>query len=598
MLVINLEDKKEYDIEVTRDGENAMPCPSCSKDRSKDKLKCFSFNYAKKVGRCNHCGVVLVEKREYIEPVRYKRPQFKPQSITLSDNVITWFANRAISVKTLNLFKITEGKEWMPQVQADRNTIQFNYFRNGELINVKYRDGEKNFKLVSEAELIPYNLDAVINSKKVIWVEGEMDCLSVHEAGLHNVISVPNGATVGKNNLTYLDNCIDLFTDDIEHILAFDNDIAGNCLRDEFVRRLGSEKCSKVTFLNCKDANECLVTYGRDAVKQAIEGRQEFPVTGIFTAKDLHDEIDDYYYNGLPKGAEIGIHDFDSHLNFHPGYMTVVTGVPGHGKSEFVDFVIARLNIAHKWPFGIYSPENYPLQLHFSKFAEKLIGKQFGMMNTAELGVAKKYFDENFYFIKPEEDSKLDSILEKAKYLVRKKGIRGLVIDAWNKIEHNWNGSETQYISKELDKLVMFCERYGVHLFLVAHPTKIAKDKQTGQYEVPNLYSISGSANFFNKTHNGICVYRNFTTGRSEIYIQKVKFKHWGKPGSVELEWDWKTGRYYRYTSDNLNWITGQYHQSAMQEPEEAPETSDRKLIPLSVALEQNIPTGEEEAPF
>lgn len=587
MIVINLEDKQEYDIEVQRDGENHMTCPVCSHTRKKPKEKCFSFNYNKKVGRCNHCNVVLVEKKEFKPEPKFKKPEWNPKLEILSGAAVNWFRDRKISASTLIHFRITEGKTYMPQVQKERNTIQFNYFKNGELINVKYRDGQKNFKMVSEAELCLYNIDAVINSKQVIICEGEMDALSFHEAGYRNVVSVPNGATIGRNNLSYLDNCIDLFENDTEFIIATDNDVAGNNLRDELVRRLGAENCYKVSFRDCKDANECLVKYGPSAIKETIDNKKPFPVSGIFTALDISEEIDDYFHNGLPAGCEIGIADFDKLLKFHPGYITVITGIPGHGKSEFTDFMMSLLNIKHDWQFGVYSPENYPLQLHFSKFAEKLIGKSFSRMNELELRLAKNYFNENFFFIKPEEDSKLDNILEKAKYLVKKKGIRGLVIDAWNKIEHNWVGSETQYISKELDKLAMFCERYGVHLFLVAHPTKIQKDKNTGLYEVPNLYNINGSANFFNKTHNGISVYRNFTTKRTEIYVQKVKFKHWGEPGQVELEWDWTNGRYYRYTPDSSNWITNQTQQSELHIPQ--------KLTPLNQLI---VPTGDEDIPF
>ena len=102
----------------------------------------------------------------------------------------------------------------------------------------------------------------------------------------------------------------------------------------------------------------------------------------------------------------------------------------------------------------------------------------------------------------------------------------------------------------------MFCERQRVHCFLVAHPTKIMKNKDTGMYEVPNLYSISGSANFFNKTANGITVYRNAETGMSEIYIQKVKFKHWGQTGCVHLSWDSVNGRYYKGIPNYDNWIS------------------------------------------
>jgi len=584
MIVLNLQDKKEYQIEVSKNGENHMVCPVCSADRKKSKLKCFSFNYEKKAGRCNHCNVVLVEKRDFVPEPSYKRPVWNPQKVLLSEKVVEWFKARKISISTLLHFRITEGPEWMPQHKETVNTIHFNYFKNDELVNIKYRDGAKNFKLVSEAELIPYNLDSVICSKQVIWVEGEPDCLSVHEVGLRNVISVPNGATIGRNNLTYLDNVIDLFDDDTEHVLAFDNDNAGLSLTQEFVRRLGAANCSKVNWRDCKDANECLVTHGPSAVKEAIESRESFPVSGIFTASDINDEINDYYKNGLPKGCEIGIPEFDDLLKFHEGYITTFTGIPGHGKSEIVDFFTIRLNIMHQWKWGIYSPESYPLQLHFSKYAEKLIGKTFGFMNSGEIELTKKHFNENFFFIKPEEDSKLESILDKALFLVKKKGIRGLVIDAWNKIEHLWEGSETQYISRKLDELALFCERKCVHLFLVAHPTKILKDKNTGFYDIPNLYNINGSANFFNKTHNGISVYRNFGTGRSEIYVQKVKFKHWGTVGMAEFEWDWKTGRYYRYAPDYSNWISGENKQLNMNE--------------FIEPKKNQIPLGTEEIPF
>ena len=587
MIVINLNTKNEYEIEVSKNGENHMTCPVCSADRKKSKLKCFSFNYEKKAGRCNHCNVVLVEKRDYVPEVHYKRPVWEPQKTNLSDRLVAWFKSRKISVSTILDFKITEGPEWMPQTQKEVNTVHFNYFRNGELINIKFRDALKNFKLVSEAELIPYNIDAVICAKQVIWVEGEIDCHSVHESGYRNVISVPNGATIGRNNLTYLDNVIDMFEEDTEHILAFDGDNAGLSLMQEFVRRLGASNCSKVSWRDTKDANECLVKYGPEAVRESIDSRVDFPVSGIFTASDIDSEIDDYHKNGLPQGCDIGLPEFDNLLKFHEGYITTFTGIPGHGKSEVVDFLTIRLNILHQWKWAIYSPENYPLQLHFSKYAEKIIGKSFNFMNQSELAAAKKLFNENFFFIKPEEDSKLESILDKALFLVKKKGIRGLVIDAWNKIEHLWEGSETQYISRKLDELALFCERKCVHLFLVAHPTKIQKDKNTGLYEVPNLYNINGSANFFNKTHNGISVYRNFTTGRSEIYVQKVKFKHWGQPGCVEMEWDWKTGRYYQHSPDHSNWITGSNKQLTI----DVNKTIEAKKV-------YDIPLGDIEIPF
>ena len=559
-IVINPKDKREYTITAERNGENSQPCPVCSTDRKKSKQKVFSYNAEKEVGHCVHCGVTLVKKREltpkFQQPV-YQKPKWKNET-TLSEKVVKWFESRGISQTTLTKMRITQGIEWMPQVQKERMTIQFNYFRDNELINVKYRDAEKNFKLSQGAELIFYNLDSIKAATEIVIVEGEIDCLSFIEAGIQHVISVPNGATLHKQNLQYLDNCIDWFADDAKIYLALDNDPAGNALRDELARRLGTERCFKVYFDDCKDANESLVRHGIHSLIKSLSDAKEYPLTGIFTAGQLNEEIDDYYLNGLPKGIEIGITDFDKLLKFHLGYITTITGIPSHGKSEVLDFIMTKLNIKGGWKFGIYSPENYPLQLHFSKIAEKLIGKSFSghdRMMPMELNLAKLHFEENFFFVKPEEDFSLENILESMRKLIKRKGINAFVIDAWNKLDHQFSQNETQYISKCLDKISLFCEVNNVHCFLVAHPTKIQKDKQTGKFEVPNLYSISGSANFYNKTANGMTVYRDFETGKTHVYIQKVKFKHWGEIGSVEWFWNRYNGRYYYVNEDNTNWL-------------------------------------------
>jgi twinkle protein len=562
MLVLDLKTKLEYEINVNKTGENTIVCPVCSHTRKKKTDKCFGYNVQKGAGRCNHCGVVLVEKKEFEQKrtqIEYKRPEYKKLT-QLSLKLVEWFIGRSISEKTLFELNIGEGFEFMPQIGKKINTVHFNYFKFGELVNVKYRDGAKNFKLFKDAEKIFYNIDAVIGAKEVVIVEGEMDVLSLWECGIKNVISVPNGATAsGKINMDYLDNCIDFFDNDCKFILATDNDSVGLRLRDEMGRRLGYENCSYVTFKNCKDANECLVKYGVGGVLEALNDKTEFPIVGVFNANDIKENIYDFYKNGMPKGCGIGIAEFDKFLRFHESYITTITGIPGHGKSEFLDFLLCRLNISHGWKSALYSPENHPLELHFSKFAEKIIGKPFEGINRIsnfELEALIKYHSENFYFINPENDFTLKSILDSVKQLVRKKGVNSFVIDAWNKLDHQYTGSETQYISKALDELVKFCERNKVHCFLVAHPTKITKNKDSGSYEVPNLYSISGSANFYNKTANGITVYRNYDTGMSEIHIQKVKFKHWGETGCVHFSWDKTNGRYYKGYPSYEPWIS------------------------------------------
>ena len=154
-----------------------------------------------------------------------------------------WFETRGISQSTLSDLKIGEGPEYMPQTGKTENVIKFNYFMGDQLINVKYRDGRKNFKLYKGAEKVFYNINSIVGYDYCIITEGEMDVMALHEAGIPNAISVPNGATLNNNNLDYLDNCIDYLEDKEKVILAVDSDEAGQALQAELIRRLGSEVC-------------------------------------------------------------------------------------------------------------------------------------------------------------------------------------------------------------------------------------------------------------------------------------------------------------------------------------------------------------------
>ena len=79
-----------------------------------------------------------------------------------------------------------------------------------------------------------------------------MDVLALHEAGITNAISVPNGATLNTNNLDYLDNCIDYFEDKKKIIIAVDNDPPGIALQQELIRRLGAEVCLYLHLMTVK----------------------------------------------------------------------------------------------------------------------------------------------------------------------------------------------------------------------------------------------------------------------------------------------------------------------------------------------------------
>ena len=535
-------------------------CPKCSHTRKKKTDKCLSVNLQKETWFCHHCGWTGFLKTEKMEKKTYVLPVWK-NNTNLSDKVVKWFASRGINQQTLNDWKITEGMEFMPQKGKEVNTIQFNYFdENQTLSNVKYRTADKCFKLHKGSQLLFYGLNRFSFKDTAFICEGEIDALSLYFCGFKNVLSVPNGANLKTNNLEYFDEVAEKFNECPEVILCLDNDTAGRVLRDQISERIGKEKCKYVEFKQYKDANDCLVNDGVQSVIDSIKAAKEFPLEGVFTIADYENEINDLYINGLDNGLEIGHIKFDRLLRFVKGYITTITGIPGHGKSDFLDEIILRMFFRHGWKTAYYSPENRPVQLHISKLARKIIGKSFqgqNKMTSEELISVLNHLNKNIWFIKPEKDFTLQSILNHARQLKLRFGIDAFVIDAWNKLEHKYTNSETKYIGESLDQLGNFCEANNMHCFLVAHPTKIPKDKSTGKPEVPTLYNISGSANFYNKTDNGITVYRDWDENKSTVYVQKVKFSHWGQIGQSEFTYMKDSGRYIElsgaYSSES--WI-------------------------------------------
>lgn len=533
-------------------GQIKAYCPECHSKRSDKRDKSLSCNLdsgAFNCHYCNWCGNVNA-----ISAKTFTKPIWKNNTM-LSDNTVKWFENRGINQSTLLALRVTEGEEFMPQKEKNCQTIQFNYFVNDALTNVKYRTLDKCFKLVSNAELVPYNINSIYGQKTCIITEGEIDCLSFVQCGFKSVISVPNGAST---NLSYLDRFIEThFDDKIEILISVDTDKKGIELRTELIRRLGAERCKVVIYeQGCKDINEllCRPGCGIEAVQRAVNNAEYVKIDGIFEVADISEGLDSLYQKGLSKGAIIGHSVFDDLISWVTGRLCIVTGIPSHGKSEFLDEIIYRLNLKHKWKVAYFSPENHPLEWHISKVISKLTGKQFDKehLSSNEYDEAVEYVNNNYFFIAPKDSSDVDTILNKAEVLVKRKGIRILVIDPFNKLEHNIpkGASETQYISMFLDRLIAFSKKNDLLCFLVAHPVKMKMEN--GKYEVPNLYSINGSAHFYNKTDYGICVYRNFDTDMVEVHTLKVKFKHLGKTGMANFRYNLTNGRYVTATSDSI----------------------------------------------
>jgi twinkle protein len=567
-------------------------CPKCREGSRRHKLdKSLSVNLDEGLYKCHYCGFSgsINGKKDYnnyraMKEKTYRKPAWQ-NNTKLSDRPVRYLEDeRKLSQATVRKFRLSEGLHYIPAKGRKCNTLQFPYFLNGEVVNVKYRTGDKAWAIEAGCELILYNLDSTVGEEEVIITEGELDCMSFDECGFGSVVSVPNGA----NGTAYLDNYIEEYFDDKQTVyIAVDTDRKGIILRNELIRRFGPERCRIVTYgPGCKDANEHLVKYGPESLRIAVANAEEIRIEGIFTLPDIRQQADMLFREGLHPGMTTGHSDFDRLLSFETGRLCVVTGIPSHGKSEFVDEIAVRLNLNYGLKFAYFSPENHPLPYLIAKLVSKFTGKRFDKKSLLPGAYERAcvHIGDNFSFIYPEEDFGIDNILEKASCLVRKKGIRGLVIDPYNAIEHQipHGMNETNYISALLSKLVTFARQKDVLVFLVAHPRKM--EMKGGVPTAPNLYDVNGSANFYNKADFGFTVYRDYREDHVRVDVHKVKFRHLGKCGAAYFSYDYANGRYVPFVNgkkgkdDDTDYLDSYYRGSqasidftkSAEEPEQA----------------------------
>jgi len=542
----------KYNQHGLKDGASQGICPLCSPDRKpkNTKAQCASYDWERGLGTCHNCDTTFqlhTYQRKGASEKVYTRPITPEQFDDVSTNVETWFGTRAISKQTLQDLQVTEGPEFMPQTGKTENAIKFNYFMGDQLINIKYRDGRKNFKLFKGAEKVFYNINSVVGYDWCVVVEGEMDVLALHEAGIKNAISVPNGATLNTNNLDYLDNCIDYLDDKTKIILAVDADAAGQALRTEFIRRLGAEVCYLVDFNGQKDANEYLIENGAEALRNAIHASSQVPLEGVTTLYDIHDEVKEFVTNGFKPGFQIGLKNFDNIFSTYTGQFITVTGIPSSGKSDFVDQMVVGYNNQYGWKTAFASPENQPTYLH----AHKLMRKTWQDMPTqADIGSDKwlevtQRVNDNYFFIDMERYT-LESVLKKGAELVKRKGIKCLVIDPYNKVRDTNAVSDdvNRYTMDYLAKIETFAKKYDVLVFIVAHPTKMYKG-QDGKIEEPTMYNIKGGGEWYDASYHGLLVHRDYEAKTTKVKVLKVKFQNLGENGAeAHFTWEPRSGSF------------------------------------------------------
>lgn len=312
-----------------------------------------------------------------------------------------------------------------------------------------------------------------------------------------------------------------------------------------------------------------IARYSPEAPIQAVDPEYG---EGIYTVNDLSDAVDELYEQGLTAGASTGWRTLDRHYTVKRGQWTVLVGIPSHGKSSWLDALMVNLAMQHGWKFCICSPENQPIQRHIASLMSLWAGEPFssGMidrMSPKTRDEAKAWVQDHFVFILPLlKDFTVEGVLDLVSEVKSRRPVDGIVVDPWNELEHQRpnNMNETEYVSQSLSFLRKYARAQDAHLWLVVHPTKLQKDRNTQTYPIPTLYDAHGSAHFRNKADMGVVVWRDLQdeSKPTEIHVQKVRFKECGSVGIAELYYDRVTGRFtedlmvHRPSGNRIDWST------------------------------------------
>ena len=550
---LNIGNKKGGDVKVV--------CPACSHTRKNKTDRCFSVNMEKGVGHCFHCEAIAIRediKESIVKEYRLPDQEGWKNKTNLSDGLVKWLEDeRNISQRTANHFNATEERKFQPQAGKEMNNLVFNYFEGDTLINKKYRSGGKHFTQEVGSKPMFYNINSIIGKDHAYIVEGEFDVWAMYEINIKNVISLPNGANdnddVWKNAEKYIKDIKKFY-------IATDNDEKGNEVAEKIAQRLGRWRCERIVYEG-KDANDDLIS---GCLLKTVSNPKKYPVSGTFTINDLIDGVYDLYDNGLPdtltpRSTYFG--NIPQIFSVMRGHLVVATGIPSHGKSAFVDWYVLNLLNEQGLKASWYTPEHSPMRLYATHLIEKVIGKNFwkdkgnGRITRDDIERYREWAKDKIYLTSPssDDDPTWDWLIDKFKEQMYSYGIDIFVIDAFNKVILP-NGNKLDEINKVLTKLTSFAQTNNVVIFLVAHPTKMRKKEGTQVYEKPTLYDVSGSADFYNQTHDGFRVYRYWDNpdsgdqGHVEFTNLKVKYIFQGSSNEdVKMNYCKKNGRFYAF---------------------------------------------------
>lgn len=431
--------------------------------------------------------------------------------------------------------------------------VSIPFVEGGKVVNHKHRtlEAPKEFSQDAGAKKCFWNVDVLSDQTlaklPVIITEGEFDAFAAIQSGFQRTVSVPDGApseAQGERDgakYSYLADALAVLRDANEIILATDSDGPGVNLMNDLAIRLGKHRCKWVRYpQECKDLNDALMRYGQRGVVETLNRAQWMKVDGVYRMSELPP---------LPvqEALPIGIHRLEKHYKVRLGDFVVVTGIPSHGKSSFVGEVMGRMALDYDWTIAVASFEQRP-QTDHKRNLRTFYGRDLVKnLDPERLEQADKWIEEHFAFIVPSEDddATLEWILERCAAAIVQFGAKMIVIDPWNELDHDRGDmSETDYTGYAIRQFRKLASKFQVHVIVVAHPAKMRPEKPGQALPVPNLYDISGSAHWMNKSDVGIVIHRK-DERVTLIRVAKSRYHDAiGVPGDLEAEYYRDAGRY------------------------------------------------------
>lgn len=532
-------------------------CPNCVKlNKENWKDLSLSINLKENIYNCHKCGWNGKIKSDKAMTISYNKPK-KDMMVSLTEKGREFLLKRGITNEVIINNKIVS--------TSDGNSILFPYFRKGELINYKIRGiSNKAFMQSKNAEPLVYNYDNCKKAESIVICEGEMDSLSWEVAGIKSHTSVNMGApNVGDKNIDKKLECLntsyDIFEETPTIYIATDEDENGRNLQKELVRRFGADKCLLVDLKPFKDANEVLIAEGAESLKKRLKTASNPKVEGIFGVSDVRESMLDGFHNGQDRGTTTHIDCVDKAWTWRSGEVNIWTGYQNEGKSMFLNQLATLKAALDGHRFGVFSPENMPMNDFFNDIIEMYIGKSTdphykdNQMTISEYEQAMDFVQKHFFVIYPRKDFQLTTLFERAKHLVKTKGINALIIDPYNTVQHKMRNGEREdlYISRFMSELKMFALDYSISVHLVAHQVTPQKD-ESGRYYKPDVNRVKGGGTFADKADNVMFIWRpdrgldfsstNVTFGSQKIKKQKLV----GRPQEIEnISFEVREQRYY-----------------------------------------------------